>query len=189
VKEDPELETNDTWSEDNAYLSKRKGSGSGNKKSLWILLGILLILIFAGGIAYFLSKQSAGREATPLESKVAALEEKFEGLDKQLAELQGKISTPGTDPALLRRVDALAQKVETLERQKGPADDSKSKPSAASKPTASSSRQYHTVQKGETVQGISKKYRISVEELRKLNNLSPDQALRSGQKLLVSTAR
>ena len=110
-------------------------------------------------------------------------------LEKQLAELQGKISTAGPDPALLRRVDALSQKVEALEKQKLPAAESKAKPVAAPKPAASTQKKYHTVQKGDTLYGISKKYGIGVEELRKLNNLSAGQSLRTGQKLVVSAGR
>jgi membrane-bound lytic murein transglycosylase D len=124
-----------------------------------------------------------------LQSKVFVLEQKIAGLEKQLAELRGKIGTPGPDPALLQRVDALTQKVEALEKQKLPAGESKAKPSAAPKPAAPTEKKYHTVQKGETLYGISKKYGIGVEELRKLNNLSAGQSLRTGQKLVVSPGR
>ena len=119
------------------------------------------------------------RRWPPLEQKIASLE-------RQIADLQGKLGTVGPDPALLQRVDALAQKVEALEKQKQPTAEPKAKPSAPSKPAVSTEKQYHTVQKGETLYRISKKYGISVEELRKLNNLSADQPLRTGQKLLVS---
>jgi LysM repeat protein len=86
-------------------------------------------------------------------------------------------------------LDALAQKVEALEKQKQPAVEPKAKPSAPAKPAVSTEKRYHTVQRGETLYGISKKYRISPEELRKLNDLSPDQSIRTGQKLLVSPGR
>jgi len=88
---------------------------------------------------------------------------------------------------LLQRLDALTQKVEAMEKQKQPIAGSKAKPSALSKPVSSSEKRYHKVQKGETLSQISKKYKISVEELRKLNNLSPNKPVRIGQKLLVST--
>ena len=156
-------------------------------KLLRILLAIILVLIFAGGILYFLTKRPTSREAEPLQSKLTALEQKIAGLEKQLAELQGKIGTSAPDPALLQRVDALAQKVEALEKQKRPTVESKAKPSfPPSKPAVSTEKQYHTVQRGETLYGISKQYGISMAELRKLNNLSADQPLRTGQKLVVS---
>jgi len=187
MKDDSELQIDNSWSDDSPHPLKIRRTESGISKSLRILVVILLVLIFAGGILYFLSKGRTGGEAGLLQSKVAALEQRIAGLEKQLAELQRKISTLGPDPALLQRVDSLAQKVEALEKQ--PTAELKAKPSPPSKPAVSGEKQYHTVQKGETLYRISKKYGISVEELRKLNNLSVDQPLRTGQKLLVSPRR
>lgn len=186
MKDNSELQMNDDIS---PYSPKRRRSGYGNSKAFQILLGALLILIFAGGIFYFLSKQSTDGGGSLLQLKSAALEQRVAGLEKQLAEIQGKLNASGTDstPTLLQRLDALTQKVEAMEKQKQPIAGSKAKPSALSKPVASSEKQYHKVQKGETLSQISKKYKISVEELRKLNNLSTDKPLRIGQKLLVST--
>jgi len=189
MKDDPELQMNDSWSDQNVYSPKRRRVGTTSSKYFRILLGIFLIMIFAIGILYFLGRGPTGGEATPLESKVFVLEQKIAGLEKQLVELQGKIGPSGPDPTLLRRVDALAQKVEALEKQKQPIAEPKAKPSAPSKTTVSTEKQYHTVRKGETLYRISKKYGISVGELRKLNNLSADQPLRAGQKLLVSPER
>jgi LysM repeat protein len=175
--------------DDSTYSPKRRRTGYGNSKFFSILLVALLILIFAGGILYFLSKRSTGGGASLLQLKVAALEEKVGGLEKQLTELQGKLNTSGTDsaPVFLQRLNALTQKVEAMEKQKQPTAGPKAKPSAISKPSVSTDKQYHTVQKGETLYQISKKYKRSVEELRKLNNLSADKPLRIGQKLLIST--
>jgi LysM repeat protein len=189
MKDDPELQKNDDWSDENAYSPKQRRIGFGKSISLLILLGILLVLIFAGGILYSLSNRPTDGEASSLQSKVTALEEKIAGLEKQLADLQGKISTSGPDPALLQRVDALAQNVEALKKQKKPKAESKAKPFPPSKPAVSTEKQYHTVQKGETLYRISKKYGVSVEKLQKLNDLSADQPLRIGQKLLVSPRR
>lgn len=189
MKDDPELQMDDALLDDSTYSPKRRRIGSGKNKSLRIVLGVILVLIFVGGIVYFLGKRSTGREMSPLQSKVTALEQKIAGLEKQLVELQGKMSTSGPDPALLQRVDALTRKVEALEKQKQPTAESKAKPSPSPKPAVSTEKQYHTVQKGESLYGISKKYGISVEELRKQNNLSADQPLRTGQKLLVSPRR
>ena len=189
MKDDPELQGDDAWSEGRAYSPKRRGSGSGSSKYLRILLVVFLVLIFAGGILYFLGRQPASSDATLLQSKIIALEQRIAGLEKQIVEVHGKISTSSPDPALLQRVDALWQKVEVLERQKQPTAEPKAKPPTSSKPTVSAEKKYHTVQRGETLYGISKKYGMGVEELRKLNNLSKDLSLRTGQKLLVSPGR
>ena len=198
MKKDDELEINHDWSDDEDYSPKRRLMRSGKTGFLRILLVVLLILVFLGGIFYFLSRQSTDDETNLLQSKLANLEQKTSSLEKQITELQGKVSTLGPDPALLQQLDALTQKVEALEKQ--PAAGIKAKPStpskpaaetkamspAPSKPAASTEKQYHTVQKGDTLYRISKKYKISVEDLRKLNNLSENQALRAGQKLQVS---
>lgn len=44
---------------------------------------------------------------------------------------------------------------------------------------------FHTVQKGETLFSISRKYNTNVETLRKLNNLSNDAAIFPGNNILV----
>ena len=189
MKDDPELQIDDTRIDDRSYSRKRRGSGPGENKSIWIFLGILLVLVFAGGIVYFFSRQSAGGAANPLEAKVIALEEKISGLEKQLAELQGRIGTLDSAPALLDREEPVVQKGESPGKQKQPTGESRTKPSPPSILAVATEKQYHTVQKGETLQGISKKYKISVEQLRKLNHLSANQGPRPGQKLLVSPGR
>jgi LysM repeat protein len=189
MNDDPELKMDDNWSDDTTYSSRRRRFDPGNRKPFRIVVMILFIFIFVVGVIYFISRLGSDKEASPLQSKVTALEQKVFALERQLAELQGKISTPGTDPAVIQQLEVLNQKVEALEKQKQPTTETKVKPSAPSKAAVSSEKQYHTVQKGETLYRISKKYKISVEELRKLNNLSADQPIRTGQKLLVSPAR
>ncbi len=51
-------------------------------------------------------------------------------------------------------------------------------------PVVQTQAQWHTVSKGETLWGISQKYKISVDELKKLNNISNNQ-VNIGQKLQV----
>lgn len=188
MRDDPELEIPDDWSDESIDITERRRSGKG--RLLRILLAIIPILIFAGGILYFLAKRPTAREGAPLQSNLTALEQKVAGLEKQIGELQKKISTASPDPTLPQQVDVLAQKVEALEKQKRPAVEPKVKPPSPSpKVAASTEKQYHTVQKGETLFGIGKQYGIAVAELRRLNNLSADQPLRAGQKLMVSTPR
>jgi LysM repeat protein len=154
---------------------------SDSKRLLLVMLVIVLVLIFAVGINYFITKRPAEGEAM-LQSKITSLEEKITGLEKQVADLQGKSVTGSPDPSLVHRVEALSQKVEALEKKAQLTTESKAKPT----PPKSTSKRYHTVHKGETLSKISKKYGITVEELCKLNGLSRSQPIRTGQKLLVS---
>ena len=186
---DPELQINDDWSDDSTYSPRKRRTRTGNSKFLQALLVILLALMITGGISYFLSKGPRGDKESTLQSKVTALEQKIVNLQNQLTELQGKMSTLSRDPALLQRVDALAQKAEIPEKQKQPIAESKATSSPPSKEPVSIEKQYHTVQNGETLYRISNKYGVTVEELRKLNHLSADQSIRTGQKLVVSPGR
>jgi LysM repeat protein len=146
----------------------------------------LLLVVFAFGIFYFLGKRPRGDELSLLQSKVIDLEQKNAQLEKQLGELQGKIGAIAPASDLILQMEALSKKVEALEKQKQPTAELKAKPSAPSKPAVLTEKQYHTVQKGETLYRISKQYGISLEELRKLNNLSEDQPIYTGQKLRIS---
>ena len=180
------MQTDDIESDEDTYAPKRKRTGPSSSISFQILLGVLIALIVAGGIFYFVSKRSTTGEGSPLEAKLTALEQRMAQLENQVAEVQGKVGAAGSDPGLVQRLDALTQKVEAIEKKKQPPAETKVKPSSSSKPAVSAKKQVHTVQKGETLGGISKKYGIGMEELRKLNNLSAGQPLRPGQKLVVS---
>ena len=189
MKDDVELEVDDGWTDESAYSRRRKRIGSGNRKPLRILLAIFLVLIIAVGILYFIGRLRTGGEASLLQSRVTALEEKITLLEKQLTDFEAKISTPAPDPVLFERLEAISQRIDALAREKQQAAETKTRFSAPSKQPSSTEKQFHTVQKGETLYRISRKYRISVEELQKLNDLSTDQPLRAGQKLLVSPQR
>ncbi len=154
-------------------------SESDSKRLLLVMSVIVLVLIFAAGIYYFIKRSTEG--GATLQSKIASLEEKITGLEKQIADLQGKSVTGGPDPSLVHRVEALSQKVEELEKKAQLTTESKAK----SAPPKAIPKRYHTVHKGETLSEISKKYGITVEELRKLNGLSRSQHVRTGQKLFV----
>src|SRR4030042_894744 len=158
MKDDPKLQMNDDFPDDSTYSPKRRPMRSGNSSFLQILLGSLLILIFVGGILYFLGKRTTGGEANLLQLKVTALEQKIAGLEQQLAELQGKITTSGKDPALLQQVNALVQKVEALEKQRQTTAESKAKPSSPSKPAVSTEKKSHTVRNGETLSWTRQNY-------------------------------
>ncbi len=193
-EDDPEVRINGSSSQES--YSKKRGTRTDTDKRLPFLVGVGLVLIFIVGIAYFISnctkatdtKSSAKSEET-LASRMTALEQKVTGLEAQLAELQGKSNKGGTDPFLLHQVEILTKRVDALE-ERGKKSGVESKASTAlPKPMVASQEKYHTVQAGDTLLKIAKKYGITVEELRKLNNLPKGQSVKVGQKLLVSAKR
>lgn len=185
MKDDNELQINEELQENNGYSTKQRKSISSSKKSFKVLTFIFIILIFLVGVLYFLTRLTTGVNINPMESRVITLEEKVSGLEKRFEELQGGIVISAPDQTLLRQVEELVKRVEFLEKQKRPIIEQKPSPPSESK--VSQKRQYHIVKKGETLYGISKKYRIGVEELRKINHLSSDQPLKKGQKLIIPT--
>jgi LysM repeat protein len=183
-KDELEREVNDDNS--TPFLRGRRIRPSSNNL-LPILMGILIVVVFAGGLFYFITRHSTEGDAT-IQSKMTDFEQRVINLERQITELQGKLGTVGPDSGPLHRLEAPAQKAEALEKSVQPTAKSKST-LAPPKPVVAAQKKYHTVQKGETLSWISKKYGISMEELRKRNNLSADQPIRTGQKLLVSTGR
>ena len=181
LKDELEREAND---DNNTPSPKGRRIRSSSNKLLPILMGILIIVVFAGGFFYFVTRRSTEGDAT-IQSKMTDFEQKITNLERQIAELQGKLGTVGPDSGLLQRLEALTQKVEALEKRAQPTTESKLK-LAPPKPAVAAQKRYHTVQKGETLSRISKRYGITVEELRKLNNLSRDKSIQTGQKLLIS---
>jgi len=181
MKDDLELQMND---DDRIYSPKPRRTGSSDNKLLPILMGILIIVFFAGGLFYFVTRRSTEGDAT-IQSKMTDFKQKIANLERQIAELQDKLGTVGPDSGLLQRLEALAQKVEALEKRAQPTTESKLK-LAPPKPVVTAQKRYHTVQKGETLSRISKRYGITVKELRKLNNLFRDKSIQTGQKLIIS---
>jgi membrane-bound lytic murein transglycosylase D len=116
------------------------------------------------------------------------MEQKIVALERQQAALQARLPAEGAEAALTGKVDTLAQRIEALEKR--PVAAVADKPKAAAKEkkekaVAPSGKKTHTVQKGETVYGISKKYGMKPADLRKLNNLGDEDPVKPGQKLVV----
>jgi len=100
-----------------------------------------------------------------------AFEDKEEGADSleaSLARIEARLKTVETKIA---RIEDLSPQL----LEKGAAS------------TKSSSREsYHIVSPGDTLSGIAGKYGLTVQVLCKLNQLTVDQPIKPGQKLLVS---
>jgi LysM repeat protein len=192
MPEDPDIRLSDADT-DEVYSPERKRMGPDKKKvGFFVAVGAVVFAVF-GGI-YLMMGSGGGisrEEARLLGMKLSSLEQKVVVLEKQQAELQARIPAEGTESvsSLAGKIDTLAQRVETLEKKPVPVAvaPEKPKPAPAEKAVASpSAKKTHTVQKGDTVYRISKKYGITQAELRKLNNLGEEDPVKPGQKLVVS---
>jgi anti-sigma B factor antagonist len=146
------------------------------------------LLIFA--IILFLFLKPANRPAEPereVTTKLDAIERKVSQMEdrgKALSQLEARVENLST--SVSNRLAVLDKEVAGL---MGELEAMKKKPELVSAPRKEQeppkSAAYHVVTKGETLYRIALRYKMSVEDLRRLNNLKPGQPLLSGQKLLV----
>jgi LysM repeat protein len=148
-----------------------RGSRTTGSKDLEIMRGRIEHLE-----ARVLRLESFSKKATAIENGFSALEETVSKLE-------------ASDSALEQKVSDLTQRTESLSTTKGSAPAKpEASPTQKSPPSQQSKAQYHEVSRGETLFRISKKYGITVNQLRQLNNLTQNQAIYPGQKLLVKPA-
>lgn len=144
------------------------------KKPILIGIGVLA----AAGIVYVLGFSGEDKSA----ERIAQMEQKLTAIEQRTAALEKQIEDVASGP-----LKSLGERVEMLEKR--PVEPPK--PPAAPKVKAAapaSAKRHHEVKKGETVASIAKRYGLSPEELRRMNNLSPKAVLSVGQKLVVGSS-
>jgi anti-anti-sigma factor len=166
-----------------------------SKKSLMmigagVLVVVLLLLLFLGQG----EKKAPDVDFQPILKKIGLLEERIakleskakeapqvqEKLDSLTRNLSERFSHLEKDINQLKEEAASAKKKVEVSQPVAPA--STPPPRSPSKPGAG---RVHTVAAGENLYRIAMRYNLSVEELLRLNNLKPDQAIQVGQKLTV----
>jgi LysM repeat protein len=162
---------------DNFSAKNKKNDRLLSRYILGLCALIILLAIFVGFQQYYFSQRfdEMNKNLTNLEGRIASIE-------KQNLEFQTKLS----NSAKANDVEALSSKVSALEIRRAPSQASKKSSTDSSRQIKAVKTRYHEVKKGETLYRISKQYGITVDELRRLNKLSPNQHIEVGQKLLVS---
>jgi anti-anti-sigma factor len=152
------------------------------------------LLLIAGGVFLFLillivyMTRDSSSDIQPLRKKVTLLEQKIaqlEGQSRELSNIPGKMESLRKDftersQQLEKELAKVRLEMESISQKATPSSPPPAKP-AAKQP------QYHTVVRGETLFRISKKYGLSIEELRRLNHLKTNQPITVGQKLIVAS--
>jgi anti-anti-sigma factor len=166
-----------------------------SRMSLVLMGAVVLVVVLA--VLFLLSqgeKKGPEVDLQPLLRKMGLLEErmaKLESKAKEAPQVQEKLDTLTRN--LNARLGHLEKDINQIKEDaastKKKADVSQpaasapaSSPRSPSKPGAS---RVHTVAPGENLYRIALRYSLSVEELRRLNNLKPDQSIQVGQKLNV----
>jgi LysM repeat protein len=182
---------------ENAERHKKPPDSKSQRKILVLWSGVILLLIviiallFGGGKEVGTGKPiSIKPRLDQIEERLQRLEgmyEKIALLEKQERGLQQSIArTDRSRQSLAERLDSLFREVETLRKRQTPvAAKIEPKSTVQEKRVPEAKRQYHVVLSGDSLYGIARKYSMSVDDLRRLNNLRPKQVIYPGQKLLI----
>jgi LysM repeat protein len=183
--------------------------GIGRQKSMKPVLvggGILLVAVIV--ILMFLSgaPKTAERDLIKgLETRLKSIEEKLaklEWIDTGMARLERKEKEMASISERMTQLEGtLNKKIDQVSKDltrpaPKPAEPAAAKADAAPQKPASPVRtekdvtsRVHSVQKGETIYGISRKYGIPAEQLMKLNKLGPKDVIKPGQQLVIGPAK
>ncbi len=164
---------------------------------------LLLLLLFSN-----INESADVTRIKELEQSIARLEqrlEKYEGMDEKVTRIweqaksfeKFKTRFDRSEASMSLRMDHLAmsldsmqkktddtlKKVAALEQSPAPSAPSASVPAAKSAKTAKT----HTVVAGDTLFSISRRYNISVEKLKSINQLNEGAVIHVGQTLIVNS--
>ncbi len=179
-----------------AYTALEDRKGGRKAVYFYVAAGLgFLILV----LAFVMLGSGAGRQE--LDSRIELLEKRLDDMEFRLGNIAQNpaggdlASLQKADQDLGRRFDALERKLEgrlnqmqatltRLEKRPPPAPPQpKAKPAKVPPPPKT---RLHTVQKGETLYQISRKYGLRVDDVRKLNGIGKDFKIYPGQKLKVA---
>ena len=159
--------------------------------SLAVLVLVLIVLYFMGQG----EKKGPEVDLQPLLKRIGLLEErmaKLESRAKEAPQVQEKLDSLTRN--LNERLSYLEKEINQIKEEaasgkKKPEVSQPAAPAPAPSPRSPAkpgNTRVHTVAPGENLFRIALRYNLSVEELRRLNNLKPDQSLQVGQKLIVA---
>ena len=111
-------------------------------------------------------------------SRLESTMEKKDRLEKRLSRVEG---------SLLMKMKRVEKKINELAKKKAETASKQPTKQAVTPATQKTTKKkYHTVQKGETIYSICRKYGLEKEELRRLNKLSAGATIHPGQKLILT---
>jgi LysM repeat protein len=132
-----------------------------------LLLALVMVLLFRGDDKEVLEELAALKERVgQLEKRqpeleragerVARLEGRVSGLKKSISKLNRAVASKSKEPRVVKKT-----------------------------PTSPAKGRFHKVRPGDTLYGIAGKYGLTVNQLRRYNNMDKNQGIRPGQKLRI----
>lgn len=164
-----------------------------------VVVVVILILVFSRpknivDQAYVQSLEARIQQLEKKLATVAAMDQIIERLDKQAQDLDridkktdrfAATVTTQIDQ-IIKELGILHQKTSQLKAAAASQSKLPAKKPPVSPKKAKSTAKFHQVQPGDTLYRISRRYGLSVEQLRSYNNLAPNTAIYPGQKLKLS---
>jgi LysM repeat protein len=165
-----------------------------NSKRALLLAGAVVVVLVLVELYFLVQGAKKGPEVDlqPLLKRIGLLEEKMaklEGKGRDLPQVQENLDSLTKN--LNERLSHLEKDINQIKEEatSGKKKTELAQPTAPrpAAPPRSSEKpggtRFHTVAKGENLFRIALRYNLTVDELRRLNNLKPDQSLQVGQKL------
>ncbi|MCP4747864.1 MAG: LysM peptidoglycan-binding domain-containing protein [Desulfobacteraceae bacterium] len=190
-----------------AYGEQRRRGFKFAKNSLLIIL--VAAMAIQTGLLIKLSiinkSEAAYQDLQDLKRYVAQLEkqlENYSGIDKEVARIRQQAQSSKKfeerfdrgEASISLRMDHLTMSLENLQKQFAKYQNFKpvsmqkpiraNEPDQASKPS-SMTTVYHTVVRGDTLYGISKRYNLGLKKLLKMNEMATNAVIMAGQKLII----
>ena len=112
------------------------------------------------------------------------LKMKINSLDAKFKQVEGNLNRLVWIEARLDQMEEKIKEFEVMMTTLEKFGKSSTQPTAET-PKATAKARYHRVRTGETLYGISRRYGVTIEELRRLNKLPKDATIYPDQKLLI----
>ena len=138
-------------------------------------LGFLAVIFTPG-----FTRQNDDRRVLSLQTRIGQLESRIAVLEEMARRNQKITGTSGLPGEGIGSADTSASDAEA------PKSAASALPSSQTPAEKTGTDQYHEVKAGETLYSISRRYGVSVENLRRINKLAEEAFLHPGQRLKIS---
>lgn len=192
-------DTEETYEDYDAYAALNRQGLLRKPFVPYIAAGVVALVVILGFIMFGTSSQNDAlteevallakhlddiefrlgnlEQANSGEESLATLRKNFEDLTRQFQALETKLG---------QNLNQINGKLATLEKKQKPTAKQAATPPQEKKAKAASAK-VHVVKAGETLYQISRKYGLTVDQLKQLNDMGKNVTIQPGQKLNVGT--
>lgn len=186
IERDDAEELTPLWEEEDEldYEPGKPGAGLVAYLALGFSVLAIILIFFIPAI-----KGSADKETVTGKTRLQVLEEKVaqtEYLENEVDQLLGELGEFGE--TFSKRLDKLEKEIQVLKKSVDEQSKDTIKAADSQAPRETSENIYHTVSRGETLYGISRKYEVPVSRLAQMNKLDAKQPINVGQRILISVS-